>query len=84
MTETNVSLYEELLGSIEYFLKSLNFPASKIICDGLVAVVNIISDYHEEGVALSPDILLRTSSFRRAVPFDSRYASKYGYMAYYA
>lgn len=71
MTETNVSLYEESLRSIEHFLKSLNFPASKIICNGLVAVVNLISDYHEEGVALSPDILLiNNASFFQTLPYQ--------------
>lgn len=34
MTETNVSLYKESLRNIEIFLKSLNFPASQIICEG--------------------------------------------------
>lgn len=71
MTETNVSLYKESLRNIEIFLKSLNFPASQIICEGLVAVVNLISDYHEEGVALSPDILLINNNlFFQTLPYQ--------------
>lgn len=71
MTETNVSLYKESLRNIEVFLKSLNFPASQIICEGLVAVVNLISDYHEEGVALSPDILLINNDlFFQTLPYQ--------------
>lgn len=58
MTETNVSLYKETLRNIEAFLKSLNFPFAQIICEGLVTVVNMISDYREEGTSLNPDILL--------------------------
>lgn len=58
MTEINVSLYKETLINIETFLKSLNFPVSQVICEGLVTVVNMISDYHEEGTVLNPDILL--------------------------
>lgn len=58
MTETNVSLHKETLGVIEAFLKSHDFPASTTICEGLVTIVNQISDYHEEGTALKPDILL--------------------------
>lgn len=71
MTETNVSLYKESLRNIEVFLKSLKFPASQIICEGLVAVVNLISDYHEEGVALSPDILLINNDlFFQTLPYQ--------------
>lgn len=61
MTETNVSLYKESLRNVEAFLKSHNFPASQNICEGLVTVINMISDYHEEGIALNPDILLISS-----------------------
>lgn len=71
MTETNVSLYKESLRNIEAFLISLNFPVSQIICEGLVAVVNLISDYHEEGVALSPDILLiNNDRFFQTLPYQ--------------
>lgn len=69
MTETNVSLYKETFRNIEAFLKSLNIPASQVICEGLVTVVNMISDYHEEGTALSPDILLISQeSFFQTLP----------------
>ena len=39
----NVSLYKEALINIEAFLKGLDFPASRIICEGLVNMVNLIS-----------------------------------------
>lgn len=58
MTETSVSLYKESLRSIETFLKGVGMPSSSKICAGLASVVNMISDYHEEGIALNPDILL--------------------------
>ncbi|MBU9911405.1 hypothetical protein KSW80_10135 [Prevotella copri] len=69
MTETNVSLYKETLSNVEAFLKSLNFSFSQLICEGLVTVVNMISDYHEEGAALNPDILLISKdSFFQTLP----------------
>jgi len=69
MTETNVSLYKETLSNVEAFLKSLNFSISQLICEGLVTVVNMISDYHEEGAALNPDILLISKdSFFQTLP----------------
>lgn len=69
MTETNVSLYKETLSNVEAFLKSLNFSVSQLICEGLVTVVNMISDYHEEGAALNPDILLISKdSFFQTLP----------------
>lgn len=69
MTETNVSLYKETLSNVEAFLKSLNFSVSQVICKGLVTVVNMISDYHEEGAALNPDILLISKdSFFQTLP----------------
>lgn len=69
MTETNVSLYKETLSNVEAFLKSLNFSVSQVICEGLVTVVNMISDYHEEGAALNPDILLISKdSFFQTLP----------------
>lgn len=58
MTETCVSLYKESFTLIEEFLRSNKLPYSHLICEGLVAVVNLISDYHEEGIALNPEILL--------------------------
>lgn len=71
MTETNVSLYKETLRNIEAFLKSLNFPFAQIICEGLVTVVNMISDYREEGTALNPDILLISKdSFFQTLPYQ--------------
>lgn len=69
MTETNVSLYKETLSNVEAFLKSLNFSVSQLICEGLVTVVNMISDCHEEGAALNPDILLISKdSFFQTLP----------------
>lgn len=71
MTETNVSLYKESLMNVESFLKTLNFPTSQIICDGMVTVVNMISDYHEEGKSLNPDILLiHNDSFFKILPYQ--------------
>lgn len=71
MTETNVSLYKETLRNIETFLKSLNFPVTQIICEGLVTVVNMISDYREEGTALNPDILLISKdTFFQTLPYQ--------------
>lgn len=71
MTETNVSLHKETLGVIEAFLKSHDFPASTTICEGLVTIVNQISDYHEEGTALKPDILLiKDEKFFQTLPYQ--------------
>lgn len=58
MTETNVSLKKESSDAIFSFLTNQGFPSSAKIVEGLVSVVNQISDYHEEGVALYPDIII--------------------------
>lgn len=61
MTETVVSLKTESYNAIKNFLYDKEFPVTDLIIDGLVSVVNLISDYHEEGVALFPDVLLITN-----------------------
>ena len=71
MTEINVSLYKESLRNIESFLKGVSMPASPQICEGLVTIVNLISDYREEGTSLSPDILLiHKASFFQMLPYQ--------------
>lgn len=75
MTETNVSLYKESLISIDTFLKSIDMPTSPQICEGLVTIVNLISDYKEEGTSLSPDILLiNTAAFFLTLPYQHHIA----------
>lgn len=69
MTETSVSLYKESFTTIESFLKNVGLPSSAKICEGLVTIVNLISDYHEEGTALNPDVLLISDdSFFQTLP----------------
>lgn len=60
MTQTKVSLRNDSYQAIESFLKKEKFPNSAQIIEGVITVVNLISDYHEEGVALYPDVLLLT------------------------
>lgn len=75
MIETSVSLYKESLISIDTFLKSIDMPTSPQICEGLVTIVNLISDYREEGTSLSPDILLiNKESFFQILPYQHHIA----------
>ena len=71
MTETKVSLYRESLSTIDSFLKGVGMPTSSQICEGLVTIVNLISDYREEGTSLSLDILLiNTETFFQILPYQ--------------
>lgn len=75
MTEINVSLYKESLMSIDSFLKGIGLPNSQQVCEGLVTIVNLISDYREEGTSLSPDILLiNKESFFQILPYQHHIA----------
>jgi hypothetical protein len=47
--------------AIGYFLKSMNYPSSIEVVKGLVELVDMISDYHEEGLSLYPDVLFVSS-----------------------
>ena len=56
-----LSQREEIESALNDLLVSMNYPNSDDIRNGLLDVIGMVSDYHEEGEALFPDILLVNS-----------------------
>lgn len=57
---TKRSLRESALSSIGEFLYEEKFPTIPLLKDGILELINLISDYHEEGQKLYPEILIVT------------------------
>lgn len=55
------SLKEDTLSAIGAFLYDENFPTKPQLKDGILELINLISDYHEEGQKLYPEILIVTN-----------------------
>jgi hypothetical protein len=71
MTQTtkNESLREYVLASIGNFLYNEGFKANKVTQDGILEAINLISDYHEEGNPLFPEIIITNSlDFFKTIP----------------
>lgn len=58
MIETKVSLRHDTLTSIRNYLDTVGYHNTEIIREGLINIINMISDYHEEGTPLYPDVVL--------------------------
>lgn len=55
------SLKDDTLSSVGAFLYDENFPTLPQLKEGIVELINLIADYHEEGQRLFPEILLVTN-----------------------
>ena len=63
------SLRENILDSIGNFLYEEGFAKDDITKLGILEIINLISDYHEEGSALFPEILVTNSlDFFKTIP----------------
>ncbi len=57
-----ISNRKEVDAIIDELLTSIKFPNGKEVRYGLLDIVNMISDYHEEGVALFPEVIVVDSA----------------------
>lgn len=65
----NASLRNSILDSIGNFLYEEGFAKDEITKYGILEIINLIADYHEEGNALFPEILLTNSlEFFKTIP----------------
>lgn len=65
----NQSLREHVLASIGNFLYREGFQPNDITPLGILEAINLISDYHEEGIALFPEIIVTNSlEFFKTIP----------------
>ena len=63
------SLRENIIESIGSFLYKEGFAVDDITQLGILEIINLISDYHEEGNALFPEILVTNSlDFFKTIP----------------
>lgn len=62
MIETKVSLRHDTQAAIRSYLDNASYPNNDTIVDGVINIINMISDYHEEGTALFPDVVMINSS----------------------
>ncbi len=70
MLETKASsLRDSLIDSIGHFLYKEGFKNDEITTFGVLEIINLISDYHEEGKALFPEIFVTNSlDFLKTIP----------------
>jgi hypothetical protein len=65
----NESLRDHVLASIGDFLYKEKFIADEVTQDGILEALNLISDYHEEGVPLYPEIIITNDmEFFKTIP----------------
>ncbi|NQX52267.1 hypothetical protein HQN86_01440 [Pedobacter panaciterrae] len=63
------SLTESVSSSIGDFLYFEKFQTDPIVKEGILALINLISDYHEEGHALFPEVLITNDlEFFKSIP----------------
>jgi hypothetical protein len=55
------SLKDDTLSAVGAFLYDENFPTLPQLKEGIVELINLIADYHEEGQRLFPEILIVTN-----------------------
>jgi len=66
---SNQSLRQNVLNSIESFLYKEGFQRDEITALGILETINLISDYHEEGTPLFPELLITNSlDFFKTIP----------------
>lgn len=71
MIDCKVSLRKDAYRAIKNFISDEGFVQDDAISEGLLYIINMISDYHEEGVPLFPDVLLIDSAvFFTTVPSE--------------
>lgn len=58
MIEKPVSTRTEIRNLITGLVKDIGYPCSNEVIDGLLDVINKLADYHEEGQALYPEVLV--------------------------
>lgn len=58
MTEINISLHKEARKALQNFMTDGEYLKPEVLADGFLRIVDMIADYHEEGISLSPDVLL--------------------------
>ena len=58
MIEDRITPRTEALELIKGLLVDMGYPSDDDVVDGVVGMVNMLSDYHEEGQALFPEVLL--------------------------
>lgn len=56
------SLRDNTLASIAEFLLDENFQNSTILKEGILELINLLSDYFEEGTHLFPEVLITNNS----------------------
>lgn len=56
------SLRENTLASIAEFLLDENFQSTSILKEGILEMINLLSDYYEEGIHLYPQVLITNNS----------------------
>lgn len=56
------SLRDNTLASIAEFLLDENFQTSSILKEGILELINLLSDYYEEGIHLFPEVLITNNS----------------------
>jgi len=66
---TQISLRDTVQAQIGSFLYNEKFPNEPFTNDGIFEIINMISDYHEEGKALFPEvIIINKKSLLETVP----------------
>ncbi|MEO5644301.1 MAG: hypothetical protein ABIQ40_17490 [Bacteroidia bacterium] len=69
MATKKTSLRESLLDSIGTFLWKEGFAKDEVTQHGILEIINQISDYHEEGVVLFPEIIVTNNfDFFKSIP----------------
>src|SRR5688572_13601938 len=65
----NESLREHVLASIGDYLYKEGFKTNAITPLGILEAINLISDYHEEGIPLFPELIITNSlAFFKTIP----------------
>ena len=65
----NESLREYVLASIGSFLYKEGFQPNAVTHDGILEAINLISDYHEEGIPLFPEVIITNNmDFFKTIP----------------
>lgn len=58
MVEKTITTRIEIRDLIKELVIGINYPSSDDIIDGLIDIINKVSDYHEEGQTLYPEVLV--------------------------
>lgn len=61
MTSTLLSQLSEVEAGLDALLSSMSYPNNEVIRKGLRDIIEMISDYHEEGTPLFPDVIVADS-----------------------